>query len=305
MQVTILGTGAGGPFQGRNYTAQVLQTENHYYLIDCGEGTQHQLHRFRVPYDRFRQIFISHLHGDHVFGLIGLLTSYCLKKRTQPLQIFSPSGLRELVAETARLTGIIFPYSIQFTEVDPNVSQPVFEDKWVEVWTIPLNHRMPCSGWLFREKPRLLNIRKEKITEYDIPISLIPGIKAGADLSLPDGRVIANAELTQAPRPLRSYAFCSDTAPAPEIAAAIRNADLLYHEATFTDEHREDAALSFHSTAAQAAGIAKAAGVKKLLLGHFSGRYPDVEKHLLEARAVFPDTEAAEEGAVYGIPHLL
>ncbi len=299
MQLTVLGNSAGGPFQGRNYTVQVMQVENHFFLIDCGEGAQHQLHRFRVPYDRFQQIFISHLHGDHVFGLIGLLTSYCLKQRTKRLQIFSPPGLEELIGHTARICGIVFPYPLEFVEVDPGVCQPVFENKHVEVSTIPLNHRMPCTGWLFREKARPRNIRKEKIAEYDIPVTLIPGIKAGADLSLPDGRIIPNEELTLPPRPRRAYAFCSDTAPSPLVADAVAGVDLLYHEATFTESHQEEARISFHSTAVQAATIARQAGVKRLLLGHFSGRYTDAQQHLAEAQSVFPETTVAEEGGAY------
>lgn len=301
MHITILGNGAGGPFQGRNYTAQVLQVENQYFLIDCGEGTQHQLHRLRVPYDRFQQIFVSHLHGDHVFGLIGLLTSYCLKKRSKKLEIFSPPGLQELIEHTARLCSIVFPYPIEFVEVDPTVSAPVFENKLLEVWTIPLNHRIACSGWMFREKPRPRNMRKEKIEEYNIPVHLIPGIKAGANLSLPDGRIIPNAAITLPPRPLRSYAFCSDTAPAEAVSAAVQGVDLLYHEATFTDDHLEEARISFHSTARQAAGIARAAGVKKLLLGHFSGRYPDAEQHVAEARDVFAEAYPVAEGETYSV----
>ena len=301
MQLTILGTGAGGPFQGRNYTAQVLQVENYYFLIDCGEGTQHQLHRYRVPYDRIQQIFISHMHGDHVFGLIGLLTSYCLKQRTKKLEIFSPPGLRELVEQTARLCGITFPFPIEFTAVDAAVSQTVFENKYLEVQTIPLNHRIVCSGWLFREKQKPRNIRKDKISEFDIPVHLIPGIKAGADLNLPDGRLILNEELTLPPRQPRSFAFCSDTAPSPLITAVVAGVDLLYHESTFTGEHRTEAGISFHSTAEQAAETARNARVKKLLLGHFSGRYPDATQHLIEARGVFAESYAAEEGQTYPI----
>ncbi len=301
MQVTILGTGSGGPFHGRNYTAQILQVENHYFLIDCGEGAQHQLYRCRVPSDRIQQIFISHLHGDHVFGLIGLLTSFCLKKRTAKLEMFSPPGLRELIEHTARLTGVVFPYELVFHEVDAAVSTLVFENKLVEVRTIPLEHRGNCTGWLFREKPKPLNIRKEKIAEYAISVPEIKKIKTGDDLLLPDGRVIPNAELTFPPPIPRAYAFCSDTAPSDTVAGLVKGVDLLYHEATFTDEHVEEARLSYHSTARQAAEIARQAGVRKLLLGHFSGRYTDLARHLSEAGAVFPETTIAAEGGIYDI----
>jgi putative RNA 2'-phosphotransferase len=217
-----------------------------------------------------------------------------------------------LVEHTARVCGVRFPYPIEFCEVDADVSQKVFENAKVEVWTIPLRHRVPCSGWLFREKPRPRNILKEKIEEYALHFSLIPGIKAGADLLLfSDGRrvlhepgtaipenavLISNEELTLPPPPPRAYAFCSDTAPADAVAEAVRGVDLLYHAATFTDEHTEEALISFHSTAAQAADIARRAGAGRLLLGHFSGRYADETAHLEQARAVFPETYAAEEG---------
>lgn len=301
MQLTILGNGAGGPFQGRNYTAQVLQVENHFFLIDCGEGTQHQLFRYLVPYDRFQQIFISHLHGDHVFGLFGLLTSYCLKQREKKLEIFSPPGLRELIERIAHTFGFAFPFPLEFTEVDASVSETVYENKYLEVRTIPLNHRIACCGWLFREKQKPRNIRKDKIAEFDIPFQLIPGIKAGADLNLPDGRLIPNEALTLPPRPPRSFAFCSDTAPSARIIETVTGVDLLYHEATFTEEHRTEAGISFHSTAIQAAETAREAGVKKLLLGHFSGRYADVEQHLAEARGIFAESYASEEGHTYPV----
>ncbi|HRI62270.1 MAG TPA: ribonuclease Z, partial [Saprospiraceae bacterium] len=296
MFVTILGNSAGGPFHGRHYTAQVLQVENQIFLIDCGEGTQMQLFQYRVKYDRCNHIFISHLHGDHVYGLIGLLTGWCLKKRTEPLHLFSPPGLRELVETTARLCRVVFPYPLEFHEVNAAVSGKVFENQHVEVWTIPLNHRIETTGWLFREKTKPRNIRPEKIEEYAISFSLIPGIKAGNDLALPDGRIIPNDELTlDPPKPL-AYAFCSDTAPSPAVAQVVQGVDLLYHEATFTNEHLEEAAISFHSTAAQAAEIARQGGVERLILGHFSGRYLDAEQHLTEARAIFPATDQAVEG---------
>lgn len=298
MLVTILGNSSGGPFHGRHYTAQVLQAGRHLFLIDCGEGTQMQIFKHRVKIDRCNQMFISHLHGDHVFGLIGLITNWCLKKRTEPLQLFSPPGLRELLETTIRVCGVRMTYPLEFIEVDASVSEKVFENNEVEVWTIPLNHRAPTAGWLFREKPRPLNIRPEAIEAYELAghYAAIKAIKSGEDLTLPDGRKVPNAELTLPPAPLRSYAFCSDTAPSPAVVEAIRGVDLLYHEATFTDEHLEEALISFHSTARQAAEVALAAGVGKLIIGHISGRYGDTDTHLAQARAVFQHTEVAEEG---------
>ncbi len=305
MHLTILGNSAGGPFHGRHYTTQVLQVENQMFMIDCGEGAQMQLFRYRVKFDRINHIFISHLHGDHVYGLIGLLTGWCLKKRTARLHIYSPPGLWELVETTARLCRVVFPYPLEFHEVDATVSAKIFENPKVEVWTIPLNHRIETAGWLFREKTKLRSIRPEKIAEFDIPYSLIPGIKAGKDLALPDGRVVSNVELTLDPPRPRSYAFCSDTAPSEVVAEAVRGVDLLYHEATFANEHAEEAAFSAHSTAAQAAAIARQGGVGRLILGHFSGRYLDVEQHLAEARAIFPKTELAVEGQSWEVGHSL
>ena len=298
-ELTLLGTNSALPAFGRFPSSQVLNIQENHFLIDCGEGAQIRMGEFGVRRHKIKQVFISHLHGDHVFGLIGLLTNWCLKKRTKTLHLFSPPGLRELVEHTARLCKVKFPYAIEFCEVDAIVSTKIFENEIVEVWTIPLDHhRIETAGWLFREKTRPRNILPEKIGQYDIPYTLIPGIKAGDDLRLPDGSLVPNAELTIDPPVPRAYAYCSDTAPSQAVAEVVRGVQLLYHEATFTETHREEAALAYHSTARQAAEIAKKAGVGRLLLGHFSGRYNDVETHLSEARAIFPATDAAEEGRV-------
>ena len=301
MQVIILGSAAGGPFQGRNYTAQLLKSANEVYLIDCGEGTQHQLFRSKTRYFGINQIFISHLHGDHVFGLMGLLTSFCLKGRTDRMEIFGPEGLRELIETTARITGVRFPYEVVVHEVDTTVSAQVFESKSVEVWTIPLNHRTLCTGWLFKQKSRLPKMRIDKIEEYQIPHLQIKAIKEGADLHLSDGTVVPHSELTTLPPNPVSYAFCSDTAPSADVVAAVKDVTVLYHEATFTEEHAEEAAYSGHSTASQAARVALEAGAGKLLLGHFSSRYKELDQHLIEARAVFSESYLVEEGENYAI----
>ncbi len=255
MQLTVLGNGAGGPFQGRHYTAQILHVDNQPYLIDCGEGTQMQMHRYGIRFESIRQIFISHLHGDHIFGLVGLLAAYPPRKRSYKVEIFSPPGLRELVETSFRLSKIQAYFLLEFHEVDPTVSQKIFENRQLQVWTIPLNHGIECCGWLFREQAR--------------PDYICPG---------------------------KTFAFCSDTAPSQIVADCVRGVDLLYHEATFIEEHLVEAGSSNHSTAAQAAEIARQAGVGRLLLGHFSGRYPTVAQHLAEARAIFTETYAAEEG---------
>lgn len=299
MVLTILGNSSGGPFHGRHYTAQVLQVDNQVFLIDCGEGTQMQIFKYRLKVDACKQIFISHLHGDHIFGLLGLITNWSHKRRSEDLHIFSPPGLKELIETAIRVCGARLSYAIEFHEVEATVSAKVFETEKVEVWTIPMHHRGPTTGWLFREKPRPRHMRAEKIEEYNIPFSAIPDIKSGEDLELPDGRRIPNIELTlDPPRPV-SYAFCSDTAFHEPLVEHIQSVDLLYHEATYNNLNIVEAELYFHSTAAQAAEIARRAGVGRLLLGHISGRYSDTDRHLEEARAVFENTEIAEEGKAW------
>lgn len=301
MWVRILGNGSGGPFQGRHYSAQLVHNRRHYFLVDCGEGTQEQLHRYRLPVDRIQQIFITHLHGDHVFGLFGLLTSYSLKNREHPMQLYSPPGLSTLIGDVARHCAIRLSFPMEFIEVGFERSDKVFENKSLEVWTVPLHHGTPCVGWLFREKPRPLNIRPESIERYGLSFAQIRAIKAGADLTLPDGQIVPNSALTLPPKPLLSYAYCSDTAPSAAVAAAVRGVSLLYHEATFTDEHIEEAAAALHSTARQAAEVARSAGASRLLLGHFSGRYANTEQHVREAQEVFPAVEAVVEGVEYSV----
>lgn len=296
MQLTILGNSSGGPYHGRHYSAQVLQVGNSTFLIDCGEGTQMQIFRHRVKVDNCKQVFISHLHGDHVFGLTGLLTNWGHKKRTETLQLFSPPGLRELIETALRVCGVNLSYPLEFHEVDASQSGKVWENNTLEVWSIPLLHRCPTMGWLFREKPKPRTILAEKIEAYQIPFSTIPAIKAGNDLVLPNGQTVPNAELTLDPPPPLAYAYCSDTAFSEAVAKFVEGVDLLYHEATFTQDNEREAEYSFHSTAGQAAQIARLAGVKRLLLGHFSGRYAHTDQHLQEARAIFPQTEIAEEG---------
>jgi ribonuclease Z len=298
MQVTILGHSAGGPYHGRPFTSHVLHIGNEVILIDCGEGTQMQLFHHRVRYDACQHIFITHLHGDHVFGLMGLLTNWCLKKREASLHLYGPEGLQALVEHTAQVCGVRFPYTLKFSIAPVDDSAFVLDHPLFTVQSFPLHHRMPTVGWLFREKPRPRNMIPEKIAEYDIHFSHIPAIKSGEDFAHPDGRVIPNSELTKDPLAPRSYAFCSDTAPSDIVITAVQGVDLLYHEATFCEEHTEEAQISYHSTAAQAAQIAVQAGVGQLMIGHFSGRYADEAQHLSEARAVFQRTMTATPGLV-------
>ena len=301
-ELTILGINAATPAFGRHPSAQVLQVQEKYYLVDCGEGTQMQMLKYEVKRSKINQIFISHLHGDHVYGLIGLLTSYGLNGRKAPLDIFSPAGLEEMIDIQISYSGGGLPYPVQFHVVDTTLHTLIFEDQLVEVYAIPLQHRVPTNGFLFIEKERPRNIIGEKIKAYQIPYQIIPDIKAGADLTLPDGTVIPNEELTIPPPKPRAYAYCSDTRFTETIIPIVEGVDLLYHESTFCSDANEQAEVSMHSTALEAATIAKKAGVGKLILGHFSSRYRDLSSFEKEATTVFPDSVVGEEGGRYAVP---
>lgn len=302
-ELTLLGTGAALPMPGRFTSAQVLNVNSQLYLIDCGEGTQMRLTEYQVRRSKIGQIFISHLHGDHFYGLMGLLTSFALNDRSQALNIFSPLGLEEIIQVMLHYQGSgAIPYPIKFHVVDTTKYQLIFEDSQLEVYSIPLEHRIPTCGYLFREKQRPRNILQEKIKELNIPVSEIKNIKNGADFQLPDGRVIPNAVLTaDAPQP-RSYAYCSDTMYAPEIVPYIKGVDILYHEATFLQEDEAIAQDNSHSTTIQAATIAKMAEAKQLVIGHFSSRYKDASLFEQEARTIFPNTVGSEDGMVLEVP---
>lgn len=302
-RLTLLGTGSALPAYGRFSTAQLLQVEHHRYLIDCAEGAQIRLSQYGLHKGIVRQIFISHLHGDHYYGLLGLITSYSLLGRTQKLTVFGPEGLEEIFQVNMRYGGgraLTFP--LRFEVVDPTVHQCIFEDEKVRVFSLPLDHRIPAAGFLFREKERPRNMIPEKIETYHIPYQEIPAIKAGGDYRLPDGRVIPNEELTLPPPAARSYAFCSDTAYREALIPLIEGVDLLYHESTFLESDRAKAALTKHATAKQAATIAARARVGRLILGHYSSRYRDLTPFLEEARSVFPATELGEDGRSYEVP---
>lgn len=301
--ITLLGTSSASPQPGRFTSAQVLHAQERLYLIDCGEGTQMRMTDFQVRRSKISQIFISHLHGDHFYGLMGLLTSYALNDRRDPIDIFSPPGLEEIVkVMSLPQGGGAFPFPLRFHIVDTTKHQLIFEDKTLRVYSIPLAHRIPTSGFLFVEKERPRNILPEKIEQYDIPYKKIPAIKQGADLELPNGQVIPNAELTIDPPPPRSYAYCSDTRFKPDIVPMIKDVDVLYHEATFMQSELQNAIETMHSTAAEAATIAKNAGAKQLLLGHFSTRYKDIQPLLAEAQAIFPNALAGEDGMTVEVP---
>lgn len=297
-ELRILGSNSATPAHGRHLSAQVLTIGADVFLIDCGEGTQFQMLKFHVKRNKINHIFISHLHGDHIFGLIGLLMTYDLNGRTKPLHIYSPAGLQAII-EIQFNDAPKFP--LHFHVTDPSVSTVIFENKRVEVTSIPLVHRAPCHGFLFAEKPHKANILKEKIEAYQIPYQAIPAIKNGGHYTLEDGRVIPHEELTEKALPPRKFAYCSDTMYSEAILPIIKGVNILYHEATFMHELLPQAQKTMHSTAQQAAIIAKKAAVKQLILGHFSSRYDNLNPLLEEAKAIFESTTLVEEGKLIAV----
>ncbi len=300
-QLTILGSNSAIPANNRFPSAQLLSVQDRQYLIDCGEGTQLRLSQNHINKTKINQIFISHLHGDHVFGLIGLLTTMSLLGRTESLRIFSPAGLQEMIEVQLKATQTILSYPLDFEVIDTTVFQLIFKDEVLSVHSIPLEHRVPCTGFLFREQARPRNIQAAAIKKYNIPYPKIKGIKEGLDLELEDGTIIPNDQLTLPPIAPRAYAYCSDTIYLESIIPYIKEVDLLYHESTFLHERLEQARYTKHSTSKEAATIADKANVTKLLLGHYSSRYKDLNPLLEEARAIFPNTFLGLEGKTFEI----
>ena len=300
-EVTILGSNAAVPAFGRHPSAQILNVNEQYYLIDCGEGTQIRMNDFNIRRHRINQIFISHLHGDHIFGLIGLLTSYSLGQRAEKMDIFGPAGIQEFLDVQIKHSKSHLTYPLNVHVVDPTQSALVFSDEHLTVTTIPLDHRIPACGYLFREKKRLLNVIPEKLAEHGIGFKEIAKIKKGENVINALGEEVDNEQLTLPPYIARSFAYCSDTAFKPDIVPLLKDIDLLYHEATFTEDKAENAIVTKHSTAKQAAIIARDATVKKLLIGHFSSRYHDLNVLLNEATGIFNNTQLAIEGETFSV----
>lgn len=289
--LTILGYNSAIPTINTSPTAQFLEMEERCFLIDCGEGTQVQLRKAKAKFSKINHIFISHLHGDHCFGLPGLIASFQLLGREAPLHIYGPKGIKELMETIMRITETNRGFDLVFLELESKESVKIFEDSRIEVFTIPLNHRIYCNGYLFKEKPKDRHLNMQEIVKYsDIEICDYHNIKRGHDFVLKDGYVLKNEVLTLAPDPSVSYAFCSDTRYLESIVPIIQQVDLLYHEATFLHQLKEMADYTGHTTALEAATIAKKAQVKKLILGHFSNRYSDYTVFTDEARQVFPNT---------------
>jgi ribonuclease Z len=302
-EVTILGSSSATPTSDRYPTAQVINARGRYFLTDCGEGTQIQIRRQKIGFGKINQILISHLHGDHYYGLIGMISSFNLLGITNDIHIYSHSQLKELIQPQLDFLKKDLQFKIIFHPLNFKTPEKIFFDEKVEVYSFPLKHSIPCCGFLFKEREREYNIIKECISQYKIPVADIKKIKRGADFITGDGRIIPNNQLTIPPPPPRSYAFCSDTAYYPAIVNTIKNVDLLYHEATFTEELKDWAKNTLHSTALDAAKIAQAANAKKLILGHFSARYKDIDLFLQEAKTIFPETFAAVDGYTFKITH--
>lgn len=300
-EVTILGSSSATPVFNRNPTAQLLNCNEHFYLIDCGEGTQQQLIKYGYKASKIDYIFISHLHGDHFFGLIGLLSSLHLNGRTKPLYLFAPAGIKEILELQFLHSDTRLKYTINYYVTNSNQPEVIFSNNDVIVETIILNHRIPCTGFKFTEKKRLRKLMVEKLEADKIPVSCYQLLKRGVDITLPDGRLIKYLDYSLDSAVPRVYCYCSDTLYDERYFEQISNADTLYHEATFLHEMLERAQETHHTTALQAAQIAKMAKAKKLLIGHFSSRYKILAPLLEEAQTVFEQTELAIEGKTFEI----
>ena len=300
--VTILGSNSALPTSERYPTAQILNVSERFFLIDCGEGTQMQLRRYKLKFTKIHHIFISHLHGDHMFGLIGLISTLGLMGRKVDLHIYAHPDLENLMTPHIRYFCADLPYRVIFHGVDHKSSQIIFEDDKIIIRTIPLKHRISTCGYLFTEKTGLPNIRKDCIDRYDLSIAEIIKIKNGDDLKLENGTIIPNEELIIQNHIPRSYAYCSDTKYISSLGEMLKGVDLLYHEATFTNAEKDLAKKTTHSTAQQAATVALKAEASKLIIGHFSSRHKDLDIYLQEATEIFPSTELAIEGKEFFIP---
>jgi ribonuclease Z len=300
-KITILGSSGALPAYGRFPSAQFLEIKSRYFLVDCGEGTQIQLMKHQANFHRINHIFISHLHGDHFLGLMGLLFTMHLQRRVNDLHLYSHRGLDEIITTQLRYSQSALNFKVVFHLLEKDQKQVIYEDDKIIVETIPLSHRLPCSGFLFKEKPKPRRIDKDRLPP-DLSIQQLAGLKRGDDVVDENGNILyKNNDLTLSPRRSRSYAYCSDTAYHESMLNQIEKVNILYHEATFTEDEIAKANETYHSTARQAATIAKKAQVDKLLLGHFSARYKDLNPILEEAKMVFKNSELAVEGVEFEI----
>jgi ribonuclease Z len=301
-ELTILGSSSATPTSKRHPTAQLLNIAERFFLIDCGEATQIQLRRFKIRFQRINRIFISHLHGDHYLGLMGLLSSLHLLGRRSEMHIHCPAGLKTIIDLQLELSGTVLNYEILWHELNCEKAEVIFSDHLLTVETVILNHRIPCCGFIFREKDRPFTIDKERADFHGVPLSQMMSVKNGHDAVLEDGTVVPNHLITSGRKKARSYAFCSDTRFDDRVIQAVKDVDLLYHESTFLHEMLERAKQTFHTTALEAGRVARLAKVKKLIIGHFSVRYLDLKPLLNEAKTEFENTFLADEGTRFSIP---
>jgi len=299
MKLTILGCYSATPQVNTNPTAQILDINNHTFLIDCGEGTQVELRRNKIKFSRIKHIFISHLHGDHCFGLAGLISTFRLLTREADLHIYAPKGLKEVITLQMKLSQSWTNYQLIFHELSSDTSELIYEDEKVEVHTIPLDHRIYTNGFLFKEKLGERKLDMNAVLNADIDVAYYRKLKQGADVPDNNGNIVQNELVTLDPKPPKSYAFCSDTAYNEAMIPIIKNVDVLYHEATFVEKNEALAAPTKHSTAKQAATIAKMANVEQLILGHYSTRYDDLSVFKTEAEDIFPNVELAQDGKTF------
>ncbi len=299
MKLTILGCYSATPRTLGNTTSQVLEINNNMFLIDCGEGTQVQLRRHKVKFNRIKRIFISHLHGDHFYGLVGLISTFRLLTREADLHVYGPKGIKEIITLQLKLADSWTDYNLYFHELSSKASELIYEDDTVEVHTIPLTHRVYTNGYLFKEKEGERSLNIDAVKAANINVAYYRKLKQGFDVENEDGVVIDNTKVTFPANAPKSYAFCSDTVYKPSIVPIIKDVDVLYHESTFLEAHAHLAPKTKHSTAKEAAQIAKQANAKTLVLGHYSSRYPDLELFRAEARDVFENVELAEDGKTF------
>jgi ribonuclease Z len=301
-QVTILGSNSAAPAHGRNQTSQIVTYGRHQFMVDCGEGTQHQLRRFHVKSSKIDHVFISHLHGDHYLGLMGMISTFHLNNRKSPLYIFGPPGLDEIITQHLKYSHTQLKFPLFFNKTTPKGKNLLLELENLRIYSFPLKHRIPCTAFIFEEKYRQQKLIKEKIVGAGMAVEEIQSLLQGRDVINIDGSIKYQAsEYIKEPVLPRKYAFCSDTVFDPSLISLVNGVDLLYHESTFMEADKDRAKLTLHSTAEEAAIIAKNAQVKELLLGHFSVRYIDLYPLLWEAKAIFEATHLSEEGRTYAI----
>lgn len=298
-KVTILGNGSAVPTAWAHPSSQVVQYLGKQYLIDCGEGTQMQMIKYKIKNKNLDHIFISHLHGDHFYGLIGIINSFHLLKRNRPLHIYASKDLKALIDFQLKVTNTRLVYPLIFHFMEENTEQVLFEDKFLTIKAFPLKHSIASWGFKFSEKVSRRRIEKHFINKYKPSVEELLKIIEGGDYTTPDGNTLSHFDITRSPIKTRTFAYCSDTAFLESTSQYIKGADLVYHEATFDNANKELAKLTLHSTAEDAGRVAKNGGVKKLLIGHYSARYKDLDELLKEAKSVFPETFLSEEGMTY------